>query len=122
MRIAIPVTGDRFCAHFGRSDAVLLCEVDPRTRAVDRRRILERPNMGCDAFPAWLGELAVDVVVGGGMGPGAREGLANRNIRVSLGHAGDDLDAVIASFLDHPEGLPHSSCTHDDREHHHCRT
>ncbi|NBC10164.1 MAG: hypothetical protein GVY24_00320 [Planctomycetes bacterium] len=121
MRIAIPLSGGVFSAHFGRSDAVLLCEADPATRGVDRRRRLERPKMGCDALPAWLGELAVDVVVCGGMGAGAREGLARRNIRVSAGHVGDDLEAVIASFLDHPEGLPQTPCRHEDHEHHHCR-
>jgi len=121
MRVAIPVDDRQFCPHFGRSSQMMLAEVDPATRTVERKRIIDRPQRGCDSFPQWLSELAVDMVVGGGMGAGAQQGLANRGIGVSLGHDGDDLDAVIASFLDHPEGLGNGACSHDDHEHQHCR-
>ncbi len=121
MRVAIPVDDAQFCPHFGRSSAVLLCEVDLKQRTIERRRLLDRPAHGCDSYPRWLADLAVDVVVAAGMGAGARQGLADRHIATSLGHTGRTLDDVLASFLDHPQGRDDGACDHRDHEHHHCR-
>ncbi len=121
MRIAIPTVGEQFCAHFGRCDGVWLGDLSPDRGQVDRPRFVQRPHRGCDSLPGWLKDLAVDVVVAGGIGPGAVEGLAARGITVSAGHEGDDFDALVASYQRHPEGQTGNLCQSSEHERHHCR-
>ena len=121
MRIAIPMSDGEFCPHFGRSTQVLLCEVDPADRRIDRPRTLDRPHAGCDSLPGWLAELAVDRVLAGGIGGGAQQGLAQRGIAISHGYEGPEWRQVIEQFFDQPEGGDATACSHDEHEHHHCK-
>jgi predicted Fe-Mo cluster-binding NifX family protein len=123
MRIAVPVTDDQFCPHFGRCTGVYLAEVDPEARRIDRPRTLESRRSGCDSLPGWLSELAVDVVLAGGIGAGAQAGLADRGIRVVAGFEGPSPDDVVRAWFDHPEGGQANPCGDHDHQHHrhHCR-
>jgi predicted Fe-Mo cluster-binding NifX family protein len=121
MRIAIPLRDQQFCAHFGRSSALMLCEVDVSNQSVDRPRIIERGATGCDSMPSWLQSLAVEVVVAGGIGANAVASLADKGIRVSAGHQAHTPQDAIDSFLQSPQGDPNYTCNHDDHHTHHCK-
>jgi len=121
MRIALPLDGQQFCPHFGRSSALMLCEVDPSNQSVDRPRVIERGATGCDSMPGWLASLGVDVVVAGGIGANAVMSLADKGIDVSAGHRGQDPQEVIRSFLQTPQGDPNYTCNHNDHQNHHCK-
>ena len=121
MRIAVPTTDERFCPHFGRCAGVWLCEYDQATDRIDRPRIVQRPHQGCDSLPGWLKDMAVDLVIAGGIGAGAIEGLTAMSITVSAGHGGDDFKQLVASYREHPEGLTANVCDSSEHDRHHCR-
>lgn len=123
-RIAIPVNDDgTFSEHFGRSKAFHLCEVEVSRRRVERPRTVQRKAGGCESLPTWLASLAVHTVLAGGIGAGARQGLAARSIAVSAGHEGPTVEQVLDSFFGQPAGGEANICGDHghEHEHHHCR-
>lgn len=121
MRVALPMLDGAFCPHFGRADSVMLCEVNLAQRKLDRPRVIDRMAHGCESLPGWLADLAVQTVVAGGIGAGARQALADRGIAVSAGHEGDSPEAVLDQFFANPAGTEGVTCGDHDHEHHHCR-
>ncbi len=121
MRIAIPVVDEMFSPHFGRSTGIYLAEVDLESKQVTQPRMLDRQTKGCESLPQWLRDLAVDMVVAGGIGGAAVQSLRDKGINVSAGHRGQSPQDVVSSFLDSPEGDASNVCNHDEHENHHCR-
>ena len=126
MRVAIPLCDGQFSAHFGRSDAVALAEVDLEARTYDQVRTLERNSQGCDTMPSWLASLAVERVLAGGIGAGAIAGLGERGIAVTSGFDGAEAIDVLDQFVSDPDaaGRAPASYNHHDEpghEHHHCK-
>jgi len=120
MRIAIPVSGEQFCEHFGRGDGFFVCEVDESTRAMERPRVLTRPRSKCESLPQWLQELRVNVVLVGGIGAVGQRHLEERGIRVYAGHSGQDPLRIVHAFLAGNAGGENPCATFEHR-HHHCR-
>jgi predicted Fe-Mo cluster-binding NifX family protein len=126
MRIAIPMSGETFSPHFGRCDGIFLCELDPATKHIEQERLICRNATGCESLPNWLKDLAVDLVLAGGLGAGAQQRLTDLGIPFSPGHEGDTPQQVLQHYFAHPEGNLNNACAghehgHGDHEHHHCR-
>ncbi|MHB1155369.1 MAG: NifB/NifX family molybdenum-iron cluster-binding protein [Phycisphaerales bacterium] len=127
MRVAIPMIGDKFSAHFGRCDGLFLCELDPATQHIDRERTIQRDAKGCESLPHWLKAMSVELVLAGGMGAGAQQRLNEIGIQFSAGHEGETPQQVLQHYFDHPEGTSTNACSghegpgHGEHEHHHCR-
>ena len=121
MLIAVPVFNDRFCTHFGKCDSVFLCEADPAAGAIDRPRIVPRNASGCESLPNWLNEMAVQCVVAGGIGAGARQRLTQLGIVVSAGHTGETPEDAVRHYLADPEAEHPNACADHEHEHKHCR-
>ncbi|MEX0775567.1 MAG: NifB/NifX family molybdenum-iron cluster-binding protein [Phycisphaeraceae bacterium] len=121
MRVAVPVSGDRFTSHFGQCDGVYLCDADLESGLIDRPRVLRRQTSGCESLPQWLAELAVQCVVAGGIGAGAQMRLAELGIQVSAGHQGQTPDEAVRHFLANPRAQLANTCAGHEQQHHHCR-
>ncbi len=120
MRIAVPVVGERFSEHFGRSDGFFLCEVDVASNTLTQPRVLRRPRKKCESLPQWLRELRVDVVLAGGIGPVGRGHLEERGIHVLAGFKADAPRQVVEAFLSGAaEGR--NPCGEFEHRYHHCR-
>jgi len=99
MRIAVPLQGDEFSAHFGRSSGFAVFEVTGDGVAVVSRTDLDAPVHERGAFPAFLLERGTDVVLVGGLGPRAREAFAGSGIQLVVGVAPDTPEALVADYL-----------------------
>jgi predicted Fe-Mo cluster-binding NifX family protein len=102
-------------AHFGRCPFFLLAEADG-TRATVSEVV---PNPYRDrhqpgAVPRFIRDMGADVVIAGGMGPGAIEMFHEFGIDVATGAAGA-VTAVLGSYLrgEHPGVMP---CAHAHRD------
>lgn len=100
MKIAIPISGGRFCTHFGGAESFALFTVDPKARTVGGRLDLAPPEHGRGIYPIWLRQLGASVVIAGGMGPRAVGIFDQQGIQVVLGARGEDPDAMVQAFLD----------------------
>lgn len=121
MRIAIPTSNQAFTEHFGKSDGLYLCEYDPQTGKIEQPRHISRQSRGCESLPNWLCELAVDMVLAGGMGAGAQANLQRVGITYSIGHSGDQPEDVLNQFINDPNGSRENACHGHDHDHHHCK-
>ena len=121
MRIAIPTQDQAFGSHFGKSNGLFRCEYDPRTRKVEQQRHIARQANGCESLPGWLLELAVDIVLAGGMGAGAQSNLDRIGIQYSIGHTGNTPEDVLDQFINDPNGERENLCHGHDHDHHHCK-
>lgn len=120
VRIAVPVSGEVFCEHFGRCDGFYLC--DAAEGAVDRPRIVRRPKSKCESVPHWLRELGVNVVLVGGIGVVGTRRLAELGMEVATGHTGTDPQAIAEHFLREGPGRQDNPCARFEHRHHHCKT
>jgi predicted Fe-Mo cluster-binding NifX family protein len=116
MRIALPVSGDRFSAHFGQSTSFLVFETNDGAAQIARRWELAIPKQGgCSVIPGLLAQEGVQVVLAGGIGAGAVSRLHQHGIRTIVGIGGDDPEKIVIDFLNGQ--LVHSDevCRHHER-------
>jgi predicted Fe-Mo cluster-binding NifX family protein len=100
MVIAVPLSDNRFSAHFGGADAFALYMVDAARKCVTSTRIVQPPEHGRGVFPAWLRHQGATVILAGGMGPRASSIFESQGIEVQLGVEANDPDAVVQSYID----------------------
>lgn len=128
MRIAIPYENGRLHGHFGGCREFALIEANPETRVVLRTEIQPAPEHKPGAFPRWLREQGVTVVIAGGIGHRALANFAHHGITVRAGQSGAPIKEVVAAYLqgrltDTPDGCEHHGHhhghDHDAHPHHH---
>ena len=120
MKIAIPVENGRLNSHFGGCRHFALIEVDQNTKTVLRSETLPAPEHQPGAFPRWLREQNVQVVIAGGIGQRALAIFAQNGIQVLAGQPDAPVEVLAAAYLEGrlvqtPEGCAH----HDHHEHGH---
>ena len=125
MRIALPIADGKFSIHYGRSQALSLHEIDlEKGLATDLGLRAIPPEGTCSAAP-WVAAQGVEVLLVGGLGAGAAEGLGKAGVRVMAGIQEENPTKVLEMFL---KGLSQarelavgeSLCHgHDDDDHEH---
>ena len=110
MRVAIPVLGGSFCAHFGGADAFALVDVDDQTRTMSATHVETPPPHEHGVFPTWLRSQGVTTVLAGGMGPRAVQMLDHFGIEVVLGLEGHDVRTLVTAYLNGELRSTGSSC------------
>ena len=100
MRIALPISEGKFSIHYGRAEALSLHDVDLAAGTA--------ANLGLRLFPAegtcgagkWVAAQGVEVLLAGGLGSGAAQGLGEAGVRVMGGITETDPAKVLALFLE----------------------
>jgi predicted Fe-Mo cluster-binding NifX family protein len=114
MRIALPMAGGRLSPHFGRCEGFILIDIDPETRQITGRNSVQSPVHAPGAFPALLAEHGVTHVLASGMGPRAVNLFTQHGIEVVIGALSDDVEQVVAEFLEGNLQTGESPCDHDE--------
>ena len=96
--IAVPVTGNDFCSHFGGADGFALFAVDDRG-AIASATVAVAPPHERGVFPKWLQSQGVTAVLAGGMGPRASTMFAAYGIDVVLGIASGSPEALAREYV-----------------------
>lgn len=94
MKIALPTEGNQISGHFGKCENFTIVDIQ-NAKAMDKAVISTEGNQH-GSLPAFLASKDVSIVIAGGMGEGARQGLANRGIQAITGITGSVNDAVDA--------------------------
>lgn len=95
--VALPVSGDTVCSHFGHCEAFAFYEID----AAGSFRALGAeapPEHAPGVFPSWLREKGVNVILAGGMGPRAQTLFADLGIDVVVGIPAGPADDVVKAY------------------------
>jgi predicted Fe-Mo cluster-binding NifX family protein len=125
MKMAIPVQNGLLHDHFGGCREFALVAVDPEKKIALRTELLSAPEHQPGAFPRWLREQGVEVVIAAGIGRRALANFAHHGITVRAGRPNALVEEVIAAYLkgdltSTPDGCEHHGHDHGhDRHHHH---
>ncbi|MCF8368633.1 MAG: ATPase [Bacteroidales bacterium] len=95
--IAIPLIDGKFCSHFGHCNKFAIIET--KNNIVQQTQLVDPPVHKHGAFPSFMAEKGVDVVIGGGMGVKAQELLRKNNIEIILGVSNGDPEELAKSYL-----------------------
>jgi predicted Fe-Mo cluster-binding NifX family protein len=123
MKIAIPHENGRLHGHFGGCREFAVVRVDTAKKAALQTEVLPAPEHQPGAFPRWLREQGVEVVIAGGIGRRALEIFAHHGITVRAGMPHARIEALVAAFLEgqltgSPEGCTHHGHEHDHNDDH----
>ena len=119
MKIAIPIAQGRLHDHFGGSREFALIQVDPEKKAVLSSETLPAPQHVPGAFPRWLREQGVSVVIVGGIGRRALDLLAKSGITVRIGAPEALPDRLVAAYLNGQLTQVPNACEHHGHDHDH---
>jgi predicted Fe-Mo cluster-binding NifX family protein len=116
MKIAVTYANGIIFQHFGHTQQFKVYEVQNDT--VISSQIIDTNGSGHGALAGLLASLGVDVLICGGIGGGAQMALADANIRLFGGVAGDADEAVAAFLSGGLDYNPNVRCNHHGEHHH----
>jgi Mrp family chromosome partitioning ATPase/predicted Fe-Mo cluster-binding NifX family protein len=111
-KIALPLSGGRVSAHFGRAEEFVVYDTDR-----DKAEILGSENLVPPAheeglLPQWLAEKGVDVLLTGGLGRKARSALQESGIVVVSGIPSGSAEELTRQYLKGKLQAGENSCDH----------
>ena len=96
MKIAVPFANGEVFQHFGHTEHFKLYEIE--AGQVVSSQIIDTNGSGHEALAGFLADLAVSVLLCGGIGDGAQAALADADIEICSGAQGD-ADAAVNAYL-----------------------
>lgn len=124
MMIAVTYENGEVFQHFGHSQYFKIYEAE--AGAIQKAEVIDTNGQGHGALAGLLRDHAVDALICGGIGGGARNAIAGMGIELYPGVSGNADDAVRALLAGRLSYDPGTVCSHhgearDDGEHgHHC--
>ena len=118
MRIAVTYEDGQIFQHFGHTRQFKIYEVIDGKIAGST--LINAGGSGHGALVGYLMVLGVDVLICGGIGPGAQNALAQIGMNLCAGVSGD-VDAAVEAFIAGKlECVQGATCDHHHGEHPHC--
>ena len=114
MKIAVTYENGSVFQHFGKSEAFKVYDV--QGNEIVSSEVISSNGQGHGALAEVLAAHAIDVLICGGIGQGARDALAAHGITVAAGAEGDT-DEAVRAFLSGEFVASNESCAHH-HEHH----
>ena len=100
MKIAIPTSDGRLCAHFGHCAEFTLIDVDEAGGSIGQTDRVPAPPHQPGLLPGWLAQQGVQLVIAGGIGQRAIQIFNASGIRVLPGAPELPPEDLIRSYLD----------------------
>ena len=123
MTIAIPVSEGRLSSHFGRCEQFALFNVEDN--AIKGRQDLDPPPHEPGAFPRWLKENGVSLVIAGGMGRRAQDFFRAAGVEIVSGAEPESPEVVLEQYLGGSLKTTENTCNNKEGAGsgggHHCR-
>ncbi|OQX27236.1 MAG: hypothetical protein BWK80_06355 [Desulfobacteraceae bacterium IS3] len=116
MKFAIPTENGKLTAHFGHCIEFALLDVE--NNKIVKKEIAVPPPHEPGVLPKWLGQLKVNVVIAGGMGPRAVDLLKEQGIIVIIGAPIETPETLVMSYLNKTLDGGKNLC--DGGDHHNC--
>jgi len=113
MLIAVPSEQGRLAEHFGRCRQVALFDVNEDLNTAAEAGTLDMPPHEPGAFPAWLSQHGVGLIIAGGMGVKALRLFEQTGIQVLSGQAASTPQQLIVDLLAGRLTKPCIPCHHE---------
>lgn len=117
MKIALPKNESEINQHFGKSKSFEIVTIE-ENKVVDKKEVsAEALQHNHGGLASLLKEEGVSVVITGGIGQGAIDGLKNQNLDVIRGASGK-IDDIVTSYINGDLQDKNVVCSHDHDHHH----
>lgn len=117
MKIALPKNESEINQHFGKSKSFEIVTIEDN-KVIDKKVVsTEALQHNHGGLAALLKDEVVSVVITGGIGQGAIDGIKSQNIKVIRG-ANGNIDEIIASYINGELQDKNVVCSHDHDHHH----
>ncbi len=110
MRFAVPTLNNELTAHFGHCEKFAIIETDNNT--IVKEEFINPPVHQPGAYPRFLADKGVEVIIAGGMGQKARSLFASYNIQVCIGVAQGSPKDLVRHYLEDTLKTGHNLCDH----------
>ncbi len=115
MILAVTYENGNVFGHFGHTEQFKVYEIEGGN--VVSQKVVDTNGSGHGALAGFLKDLNVDTLICGGIGGGAKNALAEANIKVYPGAQGN-ADAQVTAFIKGELNYdPNTKCSHHDHEH-----
>lgn len=115
MKVAVTYESGQIFQHFGHTEYFKVYEVEDGK--VIRSEVVSTDGQGHGALAGVLNRMQADVLICGGIGPGAKTALADAGITLYGGVTGEADTAVEQLLNGTLQYNPDVSCTHHDEAH-----
>lgn len=115
MRVAVTYENGMVFQHFGHTEEFKVYDIEDN--AIVNSQVISTMGNGHGALAGFLAENKVDVVICGGIGPGAQVALANAQMKLYGGVSGAADEAVNAFMAGNLNFNPDVHCDHHGHEH-----
>ena len=116
MKIAVTYENGQVFQHFGHTEEFKVYDVEDGK--VVSSKVLGSDGHGHEELAALLAGRSIDVLICGGIGPGAQAALTENGIELCSGASGD-ADAAVEAYLKGELVSSGANCDHHDHEHDH---
>ena len=110
--IAVPVTAGVLSEHFGHCEEFYFAEVEDKKVVAERTIVPPEHEPGL--YPKWVKAQGGDMVIGGGMGPKARNLFAENGVEVIVGAPHDAPRQVVETYLNGTLETAENTCHHHE--------
>jgi len=108
--IAIPVEKERLCEHFGHCKQFAVYNIEENK--IIEEKLLNAPVHTPGAFPKFLSENGVEIVIAGGMGHKAQDLFKSQEIELITGADNTDPKILVNSYLNGTLKSKNVVCNH----------
>lgn len=109
-KFAVPLEGEKLCVHFGHCEKFAIIETEDH-QILDKQYLMP-PVHEPGAFPQFLAQQGVNVIISGGMGHRAQELFAQNRIQVCVGVNSDQPEKLVDNYLKNELRTGHNLCDH----------
>jgi Mrp family chromosome partitioning ATPase/predicted Fe-Mo cluster-binding NifX family protein len=99
IRIAVPITSGILASHFGHCEQFVLIDVANDAKTITGQNVVTPPPHEPGSFPRWLHEQGANLIIAGGMGSRAQSLFEQNNIKVIVGAANKEPQALVQDYL-----------------------
>ena len=112
---AIPMMEGKACAHFGHCQNFAVVEVN--NKQLGEMKFLTPPAHQPGAYPRFLADQGVDIILAGGMGVMAQKLFSDNNIEVHMGIGVEEPGPLVEKFLRGELEIGVNACNHGTDDH-----
>ena len=112
MKIAIPVSNDKLCLHFGHCEQFRFFTIDEENKKVISTDNMSPPPHEPGVLPKWIGEQGANIILAGGMGNHAKKLLFEAGVKVITGVVQVDPNRAVEDYINDCLITGINSCDH----------
>jgi len=120
MKIAMPAEDGLIFGHFGGTKSFYIADIDDESKSIVHEAVFAAPEHVPGAFPIFLREKNIGVVIAQGMGAHAKSLLEGSGIEVITGVSTASPRKLVESYLADELESRDVECNHDHHGKSHC--